>query len=63
MPIGANGLPIEDKQHLSIVGFLRSHESITNATVGDLLGVKATRAKVILREMVELNLFEARGEK
>ena len=63
VPIGADGLPIIDKQHITIIGYLRSHETITNAIVGELLSVKATRAKVILRKMVDLNLLDARGEK
>ena len=63
VPIGADGLPIINKQHLAIVDYLRLHESITNSIVSELLGVKETRAKVILRAMVELNLLEARGEK
>lgn len=63
VPIGADGLPIINKQHLAIVEYLRLRESITNSIVSELLGVKETRAKVILREMVELKLLEARGER
>lgn len=63
VPIGADGMPINNVQHLKIIEYLRSHESVTNAIAVILLGVKATRAKVILREMVELGLLEARGEK
>ena len=63
VPIGADGLPINNKQYRDIVDYLRFHEWISNAIVGELLDIKATRAKVILREMVESNLLEARGEK
>jgi len=35
---------------------------VTNSIAAGLLGVKSTRAKVILREMVENNLLEAQGE-
>jgi predicted HTH transcriptional regulator len=62
-PIGADGIPVSNVQHLKIIEYLRTHESITNTSVVILLGVNETRAKVILREMVELGLLEAQGEK
>jgi hypothetical protein len=40
-----------------------THAMVTNNNVVNLHGVKATRAKIILRQMVEHNIFEARGEK
>jgi len=46
-------LLLEKPQYLQIINYLGSHESVTNSIVVSLLGVKSTRAKVILREMVE----------
>jgi len=62
VPIGADGLPLENPQYLQIINYLGSHESVTNSIVVSLLGVKSTRAKVILREMVENKLLESQGE-
>jgi predicted HTH transcriptional regulator len=60
--IGADKMLVENPQYLKIINYLGSHESVTNSIVVRLLGVKSTRAKVILRNMVENNLLESLGE-
>lgn len=62
VPIGADKMLVENPQYLKIINYLGSHESVTNSIVVRLLGVKSTRAKVILRNMVENNLLESLGE-
>ena len=62
VPISADDLSLENPQYLQIINYLSSHESVTNSIVVSLLGVKSTRAKVILREMVVNNLLESQGE-
>ncbi len=62
VPIGADKMLVGNPQYLKIINYLGSHESVTNSIVVRLLGVKSTRAKVILRNMVENNLLESLGE-
>ena len=63
VPISADKVLLENSQYMRIINYLDSHESVTNSIAVSLLGVKSTRAKVILREMVENNLLESQGEK
>lgn len=51
------------KHQQKILKYFENNTSITNSDVVELTGLKATRAKEILNEMVTQQILEARGEK
>ena len=60
-PITADKPPINYQQSL-ILEYIKKNGSISNAEACDVLDLKPTRVKEILREMVELELLSTVGE-
>ena len=61
-PITADKPPISYQQS-QIIDYIKENGSISNAEACELLGLKPTRVKEILREMVGLEVLSAVGEK
>ena len=54
---------IENANYQKIIDCFGASDYITNSIAMDVLDLKPSQTRQILREMVELNLLEARGEK
>ena len=61
-PITADKPPISYQQS-QIIDYIKENGSISNAEACELLGLKPTRVKEILRELVGLEVLSAVGEK
>lgn len=61
-PISADKTPINHQQEL-ILEYIKANGSISNAEACTILGLKPTRVKEILREMVNNGLVSAVGER
>lgn len=61
-PISADKVPINHQQSL-ILDYIKENGSISNAEACKILGLRPTRVKEILREMVDIGLLSAVGEK
>lgn len=61
-PISADKPPINHQQAL-ILDYIKENSSISNAEACTILGLKPTRVKEILREMVNNGLISAVGER
>ena len=44
------------------MNYLKTHDSITSSEAMEVLNLKASQTRQILREMAESNLLEAQGE-
>lgn len=61
-PITADKPPINSLEN-SIIEYVKSNGSITNSEACEILGLKSSRVKEILRNMVSAKLLSAVGER
>lgn len=65
VPITADKPPINfvlEEQERLIIDYINKHSSITNANACETLGIKPTRAKEIIKTMVDKDIIIAVGE-